>query len=135
MLLNPKPNDSLECADPYTYVVMSFDLYSRPLDVLNDIKSACSIAHAFCKFKNNRTIITSEPVQFHQREKACINLNATFCKFSFQYFFQSVTNIIICQNVMSVTNICHQHIWSPTSDTYIDVIHFITVYFRYTIDT
>ena len=51
--------------------------------------------------------------------------------------FKSVTNIIICQNVMLVPNSrcwwrdfsptsksCHQHIWSPTPVTNIDVTIF-----------
>ena len=57
--------------------------------------------------------------------------------------FQSVNNIIICQNAMSVTDIwywwrnllptskyCHQHIWSPTSVTNIDLTHWISCFQR-----
>ena len=60
------------------------------------------------------------------------NMLVTF--FCMWVTFQSVTNIIICQNVILVTDIwrwclnldvddvtCHQHIWSPTSFTNTDV--------------
>ena len=60
------------------------DPYSRPYDVLNNMTSTCSKAYAFCKSKNNRTIITTDRVEFNQREKACIHLNATFCKCCFK---------------------------------------------------
>ena len=63
-------------------VVLLENSESRPRDVLNNITIECLKAHAFCKLKANNTqvVITGEAVEFYSRQKACLDLNATFCK-------------------------------------------------------